>query len=38
VTTTLVDGQSNPEGIAVHDHSVYWVDTSLGAVMSLTPK
>jgi hypothetical protein len=37
-TTTLVDGQSNPEGIAVDAHTVYWVDTSLGAVMSLTPK
>ena len=37
-TTTLVNGQSSPEGIAVDGHSVYWVDTGLGAVMSLTPK
>ncbi len=37
-TTQLVDGQSTPEGIAVDATSVYWVDTTLGAAMKLTPK
>ena len=36
--TTLVDGQSAPEGIAVDETSVYWLDTNRGAAMKLTPK
>jgi hypothetical protein len=34
--TTLVNGQSAAEGVAVYGKNVYWVDTSLGAVMKLT--
>jgi hypothetical protein len=35
--TTLVDGQSAAEGIAVTADGVFWVDTGVGAVMRLTP-
>ena len=35
--TTLVDGQSAAEGIAVTADGVFWVDTGLGVVMWLTP-
>jgi hypothetical protein len=34
--TTLVNGQSGAQGIAVYGKNVYWVDTTLGAVMKLT--